>query len=177
VERECGLSPRTAQLILGAYRLCCKNEQFSLLGRSALFVLGAADVPANTIAAIERQIAAGDVPRYTDVANIVRTARANQPSPVSVALRMEREPDKAQVVDLGAHRSLAKARADIDEYHRDHETQQSIQDFLDRKGVAEIAVWLCGILDSGQVFRLTTMLRAAAADATLAELADAMDRI
>ena len=39
VERETGLSIRMAQLIMRAYALCRENENFSLLGRSALFAL------------------------------------------------------------------------------------------------------------------------------------------
>lgn len=177
VEAQCGMTARTAQLILGAYRLCLKNEKFSLLGRSALFILGAADVPASAIAAIERLIAAGNVPRYTDVQDIVRKARIDQPRPsaVSVALRMEREPVKATVVDLSVYRGvLAEAEA---EAAQDHERQRHIQDFRGRVEVADIAVMLAGILDSGQLYRLCTMIRNARADATLTTLADALEAI
>ena len=79
VERETGLSIRTAQLIMSAFRLCLKNENFSRLGRSALFVLGASDVPASAIAAVSRQIATGRVPRYVDTKEIVRAAKARRP--------------------------------------------------------------------------------------------------
>jgi hypothetical protein len=37
VERETGLTIRTAQMIMSAYRLCLKNENFSLLPKSALY--------------------------------------------------------------------------------------------------------------------------------------------
>jgi hypothetical protein len=177
VERETGMTARTAQLILGAYRLCLKHEKFSLLGRSALFILGAADVPANAIVAVERQIAAGNVPRYTDVRDIVRKGHLDQPSAVSVALRMEHEPAKAMVIDLGVHRALAQAEAAIAEYQQDHERQQSVQDFRDGIKVADIAVMLSDSLDSGQVFRLVTMIRNAPSDATLTTLADALEAI
>jgi hypothetical protein len=177
VEQECGMTARTAQLILGAYRLVLKNEKFSHLGRSALFILGAADVPASAIAAIERQIVAGNVPRYTDVKDIVHKARVDQPSAVSVVLRMEHEPVKATVVDLGVHRALAQANAAIDEYNQDHDARQSVQNFRNSIKVADIAVMLSDSLDSGQVFRLVTMIRNAAPDATLAALADALETI
>jgi hypothetical protein len=184
VERECGMTPRTAQLILGAYRLVLKHEKFSLLSRSALFILGAADVPASTIVAIERLIEAGNVPRYTDVREIVHKARGAQPSPISVALRMEREPVKARVVDLDVYRTVAKGRdverraeAAIAEAKQDHERQQRRQDFRDGIKVADIAVMLSDGLDSGQVFRLVTMIRNAPSDATLTMLADALEAI
>jgi hypothetical protein len=131
VERECGMTPRTAQMIMRAYRLCLKNEKFSLLGRSALFVLGATDVPANTIAAIERRIAAGDVPRYADVRDLVYEARVDLPSPVSLALKMNHEPAKAPVIDLREHRILARARNMLAE--AEHEGLfQRVQKFRDQ---------------------------------------------
>jgi hypothetical protein len=115
----------------------------------------------------------GDTPRYTDVREIVHKARRDSPSPVSLASKMQHEPDKAAVVDLGVHRVLAEARAAIAEAEHDHEGQQRVQECRDQVKVADIAVMLSGILDDGQVFRL----RNTAPDATLAELAVALESI
>src|SRR5262249_42631969 len=82
-ERETGLSVRTAQLIMRAYALCLKNENFSHLSRSALFALSAAPVAAVTI--VMERIAAGDVPSYTDVRKIVKAERKSSPRPTTQA--------------------------------------------------------------------------------------------
>src|SRR5262249_39601338 len=73
VEREPGLSIRMAHLIMRAYALCRENETFSLLDRSALFALSAA--PATAVTAVKERIAAGDVPRYTEVKEIDKAER------------------------------------------------------------------------------------------------------
>jgi hypothetical protein len=102
--RETDLTPRAAQMIMAAYKLCRKNENFSLLPRSALFALSGADVPASVITAIEKRIAKGDVPSYTDVRTILHIER---PSPVDLASKMTEPLDTAEIVDLRVHRTLA----------------------------------------------------------------------
>jgi hypothetical protein len=176
VERETGLTPRTAQLIMSAYRLVSKNESFSLLGRSALFLLGAHDLPAGTINLLKERIEQGDVPTYTEVRQITR---APKPNPLNLAIKMQEPSDKAAVVDLHVMRRLAQAKADPlrdPESPERRELEDSVQDTSDRIKVAEIAIMLNGILDSHQVFRLCTMIRNAAPEATLAALADALER-
>jgi hypothetical protein len=189
VEAECGMKVRTAQLIMSAYKLCLKNENFSHLGRSALFALGAAEVPASTIAAVERQIAAGDVPRYVEVRSLMQRARVQRPSSVTLAIQMEQTPTKAPVVDLGVVRTLMAGEARkmgpwgstqtaiTEDAQRQEEAKDKLQDFRDRIDIADIAVMLNGVLDSAQVVRLVTMIRHAPAGATLAQLADALERI
>lgn len=173
VERETGISARTAQLIMSAYRLCLKNENFSHLGRSALFILGAADVPPATVTAISKMIEAGSVPSYSDVRTLVRAAQLARPSPVSLAVAIGRDdPAKAQVIDFAVHKTLAKVNASL---AAAGPTSEGLQEFRDRIDVCEIAVWLNAVLDDRQVFKLATMLRNA--DATLDALADALDAI
>ena len=54
VEHDVGMTARTAQHIMSAYRLCLKKRNFALLARSSLYLLGAADMPANTLAGCVR---------------------------------------------------------------------------------------------------------------------------
>src|SRR5262249_54258350 len=99
VERDTGLSIRMAQLIMRAYALCRENENFSLWDRPALFGLSAAPVAAVT--AVKERIAAGDVPRYTEVREIVRAERKPSPRPTTQ-------------VQIAAHEAAkAKAEAQI----------------------------------------------------------------
>lgn len=179
VEREVGMTARTAQMILGAYRLCLKNEKFSLLGKSALYLLGAPNVPANTRAAIEAQIEAGDIPRHFEVKRIVHAAtRVEHPNEnaVNLAIRMEEPPTKAPVVDLHVYKVLSQTEAALADLDREGR-KQHIQELRARGKVTDIAAMLDGILDSGQVFRLVTMIRNAPPDSTLEELADALEAI
>jgi hypothetical protein len=94
VERETDLTPRLAQLIMGAYRACLKNENFSLLPRSALYLLGAADLPADTLTAISERIDAGDVPDLGEVRVMVREGRR-----VPLPLKIHYEPGRRTVLD------------------------------------------------------------------------------
>jgi hypothetical protein len=109
VVREVGMSIRTAQLIMGAHRAILKNENFSLLPKSALYILGATDVPASTRAALSKRIEAGDIPSYAEVRTVLRTGSRGV-NPVNVAVNM-REPEaesKAPVVSIEAYRVLAR---------------------------------------------------------------------
>jgi hypothetical protein len=98
VERETDLTPRLAQLIMGAYRACLKNENFSLLPRSALYLLGAADLPADTLTAISERIDAGDVPDLGEVRVMVREGRR-----VPLPLKIHYEPGRRTVLDSEIH--------------------------------------------------------------------------
>src|SRR5262249_44792067 len=104
VERETGLSIRTAQLIMRAHALCRENEKFSLLGRSALFALSAAPVAAVT--AVKERIAAGDVPRYKEVREIVKAERKPSPRPTTQV-----QIAKAEAVKSKAEAQIKKAEA------------------------------------------------------------------
>jgi Protein of unknown function (DUF3102) len=174
VERETGLTARTAQMIMAAYKLCLKNENFSLLPKSALYILGAADLPPSTIAAIDRRIEAGDPPCVSEVRSIVHETQRS--SPVNIAIKMNEPPEKATVVDLAVHRVLAPVKVALAEAEQDG-LRERVQGFRDRIEIADIAVMLNGILDSRQVYRLVTMIRAAAPEATLNALADALERL
>jgi hypothetical protein len=175
VEAECGMTARTAQLIMGAYRLCLKYENFSHLGRSALFALGVSDVPPSTLIAVQRLIDAGNLPTYSDVRSLVHAAKADRLSPVSLAVAVENAPAQAHVVDLETHRVLAAVRSSL--AAADPAVAESVEQFRGRVDVNEIAIWLAELLDDGQIFRLTTLLRAAPSDATLDWLADALEAI
>jgi hypothetical protein len=72
VETETGMSIRTAELIMRAYRVAQKYENFSDLSRSALVILGADDLPTSTLQAISDRIAAGDVPTLAEVKRITQ---------------------------------------------------------------------------------------------------------
>jgi hypothetical protein len=94
VKRETGLSIRMAQHLMRAHALCLKNENFSLLSRSALFALSAAPIAAVT--AVKEKIAAGDLPRYTEVREIVKAKRKPSPRPTTQVQIAKAEAKKAE---------------------------------------------------------------------------------
>jgi hypothetical protein len=178
VERETGMSRRTAQRIMGAYRLCLKSDKLSLLGRSALFLLGSDDVPASTIRAIEKRIDAGEVPTRTDVESLLRRQDRERPSSVSLAIKMNEPADKATVIDLDVHREIAKANEHLAEAkHDEEEREQRRQQLKNQVGVADIAIALDETFNEQRKYRLITLMQKAAADSTIRELAEAWSRL
>jgi hypothetical protein len=113
LEREVGMTPRTAQLIMRASALISKNENFSLLGRSALFLLTPSDVPAATRDAVARLVEQGAPPSYTEVRAMISAARRSKPNAVSLAIRVEQPPQKACIVDLATFRTISAVEETI----------------------------------------------------------------
>jgi hypothetical protein len=172
VERECGMSPRTAQLIMQAHDFCVKNENFSLLGRSALFILGARDVPAATLAAIDARIRAGDVPSYSDVRAMTRDLQ--RPSPVTLAAKALQAPARAQIVDLKTERVLRAADAII--AGADPDLKERCEQFRAEIDLTDIALNLREWIGDDRTFACITLLRKRGDD-TLAELAKTLEAL
>lgn len=174
LEREVGMSCRTAQLIMNASRLIEKNENFSLLGRSALFALGASDVPVATRAAVNRMIERGETPTCVAVKSMIAIDKQKRPNRMGVAIRAAAPPEKARVIDLETFRSLAVADGPIAVLADGEEGQNRIDDFRERMAVSELATIIGSLVDTRTMHRLVTLCRAAPL-LTLTDLADALE--
>jgi hypothetical protein len=175
LEREVGMTPRTAQLIMRAYALISKNENFSLLGRSALFLLTPSDVPAATRDAVARLVEQGTPPAYTEVRTMISAARRSEPNSVSLAIRAEQPPQKAGVVDLATFRIVSVAQ-DAIEAGRASGIPERVEQFKKQVIVADIAKMIGGLVDTHDLRRFVTLCRAASAF-TLGDLADVLERL
>jgi hypothetical protein len=180
VEREVGITARTAQHIMAAYKFWLKNENFSHLPRSVLYLLAAGDVPATTLAAIDRRIEAGDPPSYFEVKQMVKKPSAA----VEVAIKMEKAPSQPKIVSLQAVRTIKET----EERHpnllanvqglltsRDPKVHENVQALRDRVKLADVATMVCEVLDDQQLFRLITLLRRCPEDFNLRDLAVALE--
>jgi hypothetical protein len=175
VEREVGVSARTAQLVMSSFRLLAKNESFSHLSRSALYLLAAPDAPKQLVNRVERMVKAGEVPTYTAIRSMSQEVK--KINVVNLAIVMER-PDKADIVDLHVHRVLTHTHKLLAQGEADMAARrEEMEAFRDRIDVADIACMLSGVLDPHHVWRLTTMIRKAPEDLTLNMLADALAAI
>lgn len=116
VESETGLTIRTAQLIMRAYELCRRNENFSLLSKSALYLLGADGVAEAAISVVRERIAAGNVPRYVEVREIVQRAATDRTEANATTKERpaSRPPTTAsQIAKAEAQKARAEAEARI----------------------------------------------------------------
>jgi hypothetical protein len=171
VSAETGLSARVAQLTMAAFKLVEKNENFSHLPKSALYLLSGGDVPTAAIAAIKRRLDDKEVvPSRTDIQRIINAAKTARPNPVNLALEIRHESKPATVIDLKtikrakAHEAIAKAREAI---------EGSVAEFKQDIAIADIAVMLIGVLTDVQAYTLIKLLRKV--EGSLEELASALE--
>ena len=175
IEREVGVSRRWAQLVMRAYQLCLKYENFSHLQRSALFRLLGPDVSTSTLNKISEMIGSGRVPKFVEIEDVIRRSRREAPNTGRVTLFAKRSVRKtAEVIDfidLDFRRSVKKIDA------KRASLAEPVARFSDDANVTDVAVMLTALLDYGQISELVSIIRKVQPETPLLALATALEVI